>query len=51
MSRVEASVSKEELPEFKKEYEKALEDGKENFIWKGSEVFTGYAKYLIEYLE
>lgn len=39
------------LPEFKMAYEQCLRDKKEVFIYKQQEIFVGYAKYLIEYLE
>jgi hypothetical protein len=35
----------------KKEYKKAVSEGRKSFIFKGNEVLTSYAKYLIEYLE
>tara|TARA_R100001244_G_scaffold131124_1_gene104008 strand:+ start:149 stop:541 length:393 start_codon:yes stop_codon:yes gene_type:complete len=37
--------------EFKKKYKKALAEKEESFMFKGKEVVTGYAKYVIEYLE
>jgi len=45
------SVVNIHLPEFKKAYEKCLKENKEVFVYKGQEIFVGYAKYLIEYLE
>ena len=35
---------------FKGGYNKAIENGEEYFMYEGEEYFTGYAKYLIEYL-
>lgn len=39
------------LPEFKIAYEKAVEENKDVFTYRNKEFATGYAKYLIEYLE
>jgi phage anti-repressor protein len=36
---------------FKKSYDLALNEGKEVFIFEGSEVLTDYAKYVIQYFE
>ena len=32
-------------------YDKAVEEGLDMFTFKGNEVLTNYAKYLIEYVE
>lgn len=39
------------LKAFKKEYEKARRDSKEQFGFEGGVFVTTYAKYVIEYLE
>ena len=39
------------LTKFKKEYKKATEESKTIFTFEDNEFDTGYAKYLIEYLE
>ena len=39
-----------DLPILKRAYNKAIKDGKEMFMFKGSQVLTVYAKYLVEYL-
>lgn len=36
---------------FKKDYNKALEDGAEMFHSLGNSFIVGYAKYLIEYID
>ena len=36
---------------FKKEYENAVQNNIQMFIFEGNEYLTGYAKYLIEYLK
>lgn len=38
------------LQSLKTQYNKAIKDGKDSFIWNGNELLTSYAKYLIEYL-
>lgn len=43
--------NKEKFIDLKKEYKKAVENNKESFIFQNKEIVTGYAKYLIEYLE
>lgn len=40
-----------DLPKLKKEYKKAVAEGKESFTFKGGELLTDFAKYCIEYLE
>ncbi len=44
-------INQENISEFKKLYNSAVNEGKELFIFNGSEVLTGYAKYVIEYFE
>ena len=39
------------LKELKREYQKAVDENLESFMFHGHEFVTGYAKYLIEYLE
>lgn len=45
------SINEQELKTLKKDYNKAIEDGKQSFTFKGREVLVSYAKYMIEYLE
>lgn len=44
-------ITIEYLPDLIKEYEIAVKEEKESFIFLGHELMTRYAKYLIEYLE
>jgi len=44
------SFDKQKLSDLKKQYDKAVADKKESFIFEGKELLTAYAKYLIEYL-
>jgi hypothetical protein len=37
--------------EFRKAYDKAVEDSKADFEWRGMPFVVDYAKYLLEYLE
>lgn len=39
------------LKELKKEYDKAVKENKETFEIEDVLILTGYAKYLIEYIE
>ena len=43
--------TEEKLAEFKKEYATAERRRRDCFKFNGHEFYTGYAKYLIEYLE
>jgi hypothetical protein len=43
--------SSEILTLFKKVYTKAVNEKAESFFFMGHEFVTGYAKYLIQYLE
>jgi hypothetical protein len=45
------TVSEADLKTLKMDYRKALDSGAESFRFKGKEVLTSYAKYMIEYLE
>lgn len=45
------TVTTKDLKPLKKLYEQAVKDKKDFFVYKGQEVITTYAKYLIEYLE
>jgi hypothetical protein len=47
---MEIQWSKPKLDRFKVEYQKAVDNKKESFVFEGNEFVTGYAKYLIEYL-
>lgn len=44
-------LNKKELKRFKTKYEHAMKHDKTEFRYDGQDVVTGYAKYLIEYLE
>tara|TARA_S200002703_G_scaffold39372_1_gene34533 strand:+ start:3448 stop:3594 length:147 start_codon:yes stop_codon:yes gene_type:complete len=44
-------INRQNILEFKKLYNSALNEGKELFIFNGSEVLTDYAKYVIEYFD
>jgi hypothetical protein len=44
-------ISKDSFKTLKKEYNKAVESKLNSFIFQDKEIVTGYAKYLIEYLE
>jgi hypothetical protein len=45
------SVTKAELPAFKKAYNEAVKNGLVTFTYKGAVVLVSYAKYVIEFLE
>ncbi len=45
------TFTKEKLSELKKQYNVAIENNLEVFIFDGSELLVSYAKYLIQYLE
>lgn len=45
------NINKETFIDLKKEYKKAVENEEPFFIFQNKEIVTGYAKYLIEYLE
>ena len=44
-------LDNETLEIFKKKYEQAVEDKEDIFIFLEQEIYTTYAKYLIEYNE
>lgn len=44
-------ISKENYPAFKKAYQKALKEGKDQFVFEGQDVLTAYAKYVCEYMD
>ena len=44
-------ITKEDYEPIKKLYIDSLSDGKLTFIYKGHEILTSYAKYLLTYLE
>ena len=44
-------INQQNISEFKKLYNGAVNEGKELFIFNGSEVLTDYAKYVIEYFD
>ena len=41
----------EKLEELRSAYLKAVEDGKSSFVFNDVDMFTSYAKYLVEYLD
>jgi len=43
--------TKAKLIKLKRAYTNAVKDKKDIFTFEGAELVTGYAKYLIEYLE
>ena len=45
------AITKEGLEELKKAYNKALMEEEETFMFQNSKLYTGYAKYLIQYCE
>lgn len=45
------NVSREDFKELKKLYANAVKEELPQFMFKGRVLVTGYAKYLIEYLE
>lgn len=44
-------LTKNDYLELKRLYQKASEDDQISFQFKEKEILTGYAKYMIEYLE
>lgn len=45
------TITMTDIPHFKEAYDVALKEEKEVFLFKGSEVLTAYAKYVIEYFD
>ena len=45
------TITYPEFQRLKKLYAVAVAEGQEIFVFKGQELLTAYAKYLIEYLE
>lgn len=45
------TFNKAGFKKFKSNYDTAVAEEKETFFYRGTEVVTGYAKYLIEYIE
>ncbi len=45
------TITHKDLKPLKAAYQKAVKEKKDFFLYKGQEVVTTYAKYLIEYLE
>lgn len=43
--------NKDKVKSLRKEYDKAVKEGKDVFVFEGQELVTNYAKYLLEYLE
>jgi hypothetical protein len=50
-SNVYIEINVDDLKELKRLYEKHKGSTNDVFEFKGRQIFTGYAKYLIEYLE
>jgi hypothetical protein len=48
---MEVNVNRLDYLELKRLYKKTVDEKKEMFVWKGQDILTQYAKYLIEYLE
>jgi|688.fasta_scaffold189651_3 hypothetical protein len=44
-------ITVEDLKPLQKAYNKAVKEGKDFFVYKGAELMTSYAKYLLEYLQ
>lgn len=44
-------ITKEQYKQFKQEYEKALKEGKDQFLFGKEPILVDYAKYFIEYFE
>lgn len=44
------TINYNDYVKLKKEYAKAIKEGKDIFTFKGNELLVNYAKYLIEYL-
>ena len=44
-------ITTNNILKFKELYKIAFNEGKELFIFEGSEVLTSYAKYVIEYFD
>lgn len=42
---------RKKLKELKRRYTIAMRDNQDIFVFEGKELVTGYAKYMIEYLE
>ncbi len=51
VSKNSITFDRQELINLKRSYTLAVEENKEQFTFKGNELLTSYAKYLIEYLE
>ncbi len=47
----ELRITLEDLEPLKQKYEEAVEKGEDIFEYRGGQVVTNFAKYLIEYLE
>lgn len=41
----------DDYPKIKRLYNKAVKEDEEIFTYKGQEILTQYAKYLLEYME
>lgn len=45
------SFNQESFKNFKKEYNSAVKNNQEMFVFDGNDFLTSYAKYVIEYLK
>ena len=43
--------TKQKVKKLRKEYDKAIKNKKEEFVFEGVLLLTSYSKYLLEYLE
>lgn len=50
MSTTSVEFTKEDYSRLKEQYNKAVEDNREQFVFDGHVLLVTYAKYLIEYL-
>jgi hypothetical protein len=48
---IKTTFDKEKYQELQDSYDKAIEEGKEQFNFYGEVLLTSYAKYLLEYLK
>lgn len=45
------TFDQEKVERFRTAYDKAQDDSQETFVFEGADFFTGYAKYVLEYLD
>ena len=46
-----ATFDAETRERLRQDYDAAVDEGKDSFMFNGTELIVGYAKYLIEYLD